>query len=66
MQRGRPEEGPQHPRARRRPTPPGAYLDVHGPASPTAFDAWLLRGGTRRPTLRRWFAELVEDGVIAR
>jgi winged helix DNA-binding protein len=42
-----------------------AYLDVHGPASPTAFDAWLLRGGTRRPTLRRWFAELVEDGVIA-
>jgi winged helix DNA-binding protein len=42
-----------------------AYLDVFGPASPTAFDAWLLRGGTRRPTLRRWFAELVEDGVIA-
>jgi Winged helix DNA-binding domain len=42
-----------------------AYLDVHGPASATAFDAWLLRGGTRRPTLRRWFAELVEDGVIA-
>jgi winged helix DNA-binding protein len=41
-----------------------AYLDVFGPASPTAFDAWLLRGGTRRPTLRRWFAELVEDGVI--
>ena len=42
-----------------------AYLDVYGPASPTAFDAWLLRGGTRRPTLRRWFAELVEVGVIA-
>ena len=42
-----------------------AYLDVYGPASPTAFDAWLLRGGTRRATLRRWFAELVEDGVIA-
>ncbi len=42
-----------------------AYLDVFGPASPTAFDAWLLRGGTRRPTLRRWFADLVEDGVIA-
>jgi hypothetical protein len=42
-----------------------AYLDVFGPASPTAFDAWLLRGGTRRPTLRRWFAELLEDGVVA-
>jgi hypothetical protein len=42
-----------------------AYLDVYGPASPTAFDAWLLRGGTRRPTLRRWFADLVDDGVIA-
>jgi hypothetical protein len=42
-----------------------AYLDVYGPASAAAFDAWLLRGGTRRPTLRRWFADLVEDGVIA-
>jgi hypothetical protein len=29
-----------------------------------AFDAWLLRGGTRRAVLRRWFADLVEDGVI--
>jgi hypothetical protein len=41
-----------------------AYLDAHGPAGPAAFDAWLLRGGTRRAVLRRWFAELVEDGVI--
>ncbi len=42
-----------------------AYLDAYGPAGPTAFDAWLLRGGTARATLRRWFAELVEDGVIS-
>ncbi|MCD2185712.1 DNA glycosylase AlkZ-like family protein [Actinomycetospora soli] len=41
-----------------------AYLDVYGPASPTAFDDWLLRGGTRRPTLRRWFADLVDAGTI--
>jgi hypothetical protein len=42
-----------------------AYLDAYGPASPTGFDAWLLRGGTSRVTLRRWFADLVADGVIA-
>lgn len=42
-----------------------AYLDAHGPAGATAFDAWLLRGGTGRATLRRWFADLVADDVIA-
>ncbi|MDL5158671.1 DNA glycosylase AlkZ-like family protein [Actinomycetospora termitidis] len=41
-----------------------AYLDVHGPASPETFDAWLLRGATPRRTLRRWFAELVDEGAI--
>ncbi|WP_433803413.1 DNA glycosylase AlkZ-like family protein [Actinomycetospora sp. CA-084318] len=41
-----------------------AYLDVYGPASPDTFDAWLLRGGTRRATLRRWFADLVAAGTI--
>lgn len=42
-----------------------AYLDVYGPASAATFDAWLLRGGTRRATLRRWFADLVDAGTIA-
>ncbi|MEJ2869165.1 crosslink repair DNA glycosylase YcaQ family protein [Actinomycetospora sp. OC33-EN08] len=41
-----------------------AYLDAHGPASPETFDAWLLRGATPRRTLRRWFAELTEEGLI--
>ncbi|GLZ53928.1 hypothetical protein Acsp07_35450 [Actinomycetospora sp. NBRC 106378] len=41
-----------------------AYLDVYGPASPATFDAWLLRGGTRRATLRRWFADLVDAGTV--
>jgi len=35
-----------------------AYLAAFGPAAPSAFDAWLLRGATSRPTLRRWFSEL--------
>lgn len=35
-----------------------AYLGAHGPATPAAFDAWLLRGATRRATLRGWFAAL--------
>ncbi|GAA4826629.1 winged helix DNA-binding domain-containing protein [Actinomycetospora corticicola] len=41
-----------------------AYLDAYGPASPATFDAWLLRGATRRATLRRWFADLVDAGTI--
>lgn len=41
-----------------------AYLGVHGPATPATFDAWLLRGSTRAPTLRTWFARLVEEGVL--
>lgn len=36
----------------------GAYLGAHGPADPLAFDAWLLRGATRKTTLRGWFAAL--------
>ncbi|UNO40652.1 crosslink repair DNA glycosylase YcaQ family protein [Streptomyces sp. MST-110588] len=35
-----------------------AYLRAHGPATPAAFDAWLLRGATRKPVLRGWFEEL--------
>jgi hypothetical protein len=36
------------------------YLAAFGPASPEAFDKWLLRGATPKATLRRWFAELGE------
>ncbi|MCB5911576.1 winged helix DNA-binding domain-containing protein [Streptomyces pinistramenti] len=35
-----------------------AYLGAHGPATPAAFDAWLLRGAARKPVLRGWFAAL--------
>jgi hypothetical protein len=34
------------------------YLGAFGPATPEAFDQWLLRGATPRATLRRWFAGL--------
>ncbi|UZJ30240.1 DNA glycosylase AlkZ-like family protein [Streptomyces endophytica] len=35
-----------------------AYLAAHGPATPATFDAWLLRGATRKAVLRGWFASL--------
>ncbi|ATE54659.1 winged helix DNA-binding domain-containing protein [Actinosynnema pretiosum] len=35
-----------------------AYLSAYGPATPEAFDAWLLRGALRKPVLRKWFADL--------
>ncbi|MHC1562716.1 winged helix DNA-binding domain-containing protein [Actinomycetospora sp. C-140] len=41
-----------------------AFLAAHGPASPEAFDAWLLRGGTKKARLRSWFAGLVADGTL--
>jgi hypothetical protein len=34
------------------------YLGAFGPASPEAFDHWLLRGATSRPRLRSWFTAL--------
>ena len=42
-----------------------AFLAAHGPATATAFDAWLLRGATPRKRLRQWFADLVADGTLA-
>ncbi|MDD7937057.1 winged helix DNA-binding domain-containing protein [Actinomycetospora lutea] len=42
-----------------------AFLAAHGPATPTAFDAWLLRGTTPKSRLRRWFADLVADGTLS-
>ncbi|WP_433787643.1 winged helix DNA-binding domain-containing protein [Actinomycetospora sp. CA-101289] len=41
-----------------------AFLAAHGPATPAAFDAWLLRGATPKARLRRWFAGLVADGTL--
>ncbi|GAB7031931.1 crosslink repair DNA glycosylase YcaQ family protein [Streptomyces sp. NPDC021749] len=35
-----------------------AYLAAHGPAAPATFDAWLLRGATRKAVLRGWFESL--------
>jgi hypothetical protein len=37
------------------------YLGAFGPATPEAFDQWLLRGATSRPRLHRWFDELGEQ-----
>ncbi|MGW1378217.1 winged helix DNA-binding domain-containing protein [Streptomyces sp. NPDC002446] len=40
------------------PTVISAYLRAHGPATPAAFDAWLLRGATPKAVLRGWFEAL--------
>jgi hypothetical protein len=42
-----------------------AYLGAYGPASPAVFDQWLCRGASKKASLRRWFAGLVDDGLIA-
>lgn len=42
-----------------------AYLGAHGPATPAAFDQWLLRGATPRATVKGWFAALVDAGELA-
>ncbi len=39
------------------------YLAAYGPASPEAFDAWLLRGATPKKKLRQWFAALADETV---
>jgi hypothetical protein len=41
-----------------------AFLAAHGPATPAAFDAWLLRGMIPKKRLRAWFADLVDDGTL--
>jgi hypothetical protein len=43
-----------------------AFLAAHGPATPAAFDAWLLRGATKKARLRGWFDALVADGTLTR
>jgi hypothetical protein len=39
-----------------------AYLRAFGPATITTFDAWLIRGASRKAALRSWFAAL--DDVL--
>jgi hypothetical protein len=41
-----------------------AYLGAYGPASPETFDNWLMRGGSKRSTLKGWFTELVDAGTL--
>ena len=41
-----------------------AYLGAFGPATPEAFDQWLIRGASRKASLRAWFAGLLADGVV--
>ncbi|WP_433788836.1 winged helix DNA-binding domain-containing protein [Actinoplanes sp. CA-252034] len=41
-----------------------AYLGAFGPATMEAFDQWLIRGASRRASLRRWFADLSRSGDI--
>src|SRR4051794_11222691 len=42
------------------------YLGAFGPATPAAFDAWLLRGSTPKKLLRGWFDDLVSSGRAGR
>jgi hypothetical protein len=41
-----------------------AYLGAYGPASPEKFDNWLMRGGSKRSTLKGWFADLLDAGAL--
>ena len=43
-----------------------SYLGAYGPATPEVFDQWLLRGATKKATLKGWFAGLVADGTLVR
>jgi Winged helix DNA-binding domain len=42
-----------------------AYLAAFGPASVETFDEWLIRGASRKASLRTWFRTLVESGELA-
>ncbi|SFF77350.1 Winged helix DNA-binding domain-containing protein [Actinoplanes philippinensis] len=41
-----------------------AYLGAYGPATMETFDQWLIRGASKRASLRGWFADLARSGVI--
>ncbi|MCP2329002.1 hypothetical protein HDA40_007509 [Hamadaea flava] len=42
-----------------------AYLGAYGPAAPEAFNQWIARGVLRKTDLKKWYADLTADGVIA-
>jgi hypothetical protein len=41
-----------------------AYLGAYGPASMDTFDQWLIRGASKRASLKRWFGALVGSGEL--
>jgi hypothetical protein len=41
-----------------------AYLGAYGPASPETFDNWLMRGASKRSTVKGWFTDLVDAGTL--
>lgn len=42
-----------------------AYLAAFGPASMETFDQWLIRGASKKASLKTWFKTLVESGELA-
>ncbi|GIE29619.1 hypothetical protein Ait01nite_026640 [Actinoplanes italicus] len=41
-----------------------AYLGAFGPATMESFDQWLIRGTSKKASLRGWFAALTSSGVL--
>ncbi|MEV0900668.1 winged helix DNA-binding domain-containing protein [Actinoplanes sp. NPDC049802] len=41
-----------------------AYLGAFGPATMESFDQWLIRGASRKASLRKWFGDLSRSGVL--
>jgi hypothetical protein len=41
-----------------------AYLGAFGPATMESFDQWLIRGASKKASLRKWFTDLSRSGVL--
>jgi hypothetical protein len=41
-----------------------AYLGAFGPATMESFDQWLIRGTSKKASLRRWFTGLTGSGIL--
>ncbi|MEU4623244.1 winged helix DNA-binding domain-containing protein [Actinoplanes sp. NPDC023801] len=41
-----------------------AYLGAFGPATTESFDQWLIRGMSKKASLRKWFTGLTRSGVL--
>ncbi|MEV4348541.1 winged helix DNA-binding domain-containing protein [Actinoplanes sp. NPDC049596] len=41
-----------------------AYLGAYGPATMDTFDQWLIRGASKKASLRKWFAALTRSGEL--